>query len=163
MILPEFLNEFELIHQTGKDNFEEVKAESEVVIDKELSKYYHPYPFLNEDELANAYFSADLIISRAGAGSIFEIAAMGKPSILIPLANSAQNHQVKNAYVYAEHGSAMIIEEANFTPHFFLERVKYLFDNPDKMDNMALKAKEFSTPESAKIIAEYLVSYLTQK
>lgn len=163
LILPEFLRDFELIHQTGKNNFEEVKDGSEVLIrDEELKKYYHPYPFLNEDELANAYAAADLVISRAGAGSIFEIAAAGKPSILIPLVNSAQGHQIKNAYTYSENGASIIIEEPNFTPHFFLERIKYLFANPDMLEQMAQRAREFSSPESARIVAEYIIAYLVQ-
>lgn len=163
LVLPQFLKEFELIHQTGKNNFEEVKAESSVVMEQGLEKYYHVYPFLNEDELSSAYAVADLIVSRAGSGSIFEIAAVGKPSIIIPLANSAQNHQIKNAYAYSKYGAAIVVEEANFTPHFFLERVKYLFSNPAKMKEMGEKAKEFATPESAKIIAEYLIAYLSQE
>jgi UDP-N-acetylglucosamine--N-acetylmuramyl-(pentapeptide) pyrophosphoryl-undecaprenol N-acetylglucosamine transferase len=59
-------------------------------------------------------------VSRAGAGAIFEIAALGLPSILIPLPESARKHQLKNAYCYAETGSSIIIEETNFMPHFFL-------------------------------------------
>jgi UDP-N-acetylglucosamine--N-acetylmuramyl-(pentapeptide) pyrophosphoryl-undecaprenol N-acetylglucosamine transferase len=163
LILPHLLQSFELIHQTGENNYNEVSSESEVVIDQALKKYYHVQPFLNEEELANAYAAADIIITRAGAGSIFEIAAVGKPSILIPLSNSAQDHQVKNAYAYAQNGAAVVIEETNFTPNFFLERVKYLFDNPQMMLDMSKKAKEFARPEAAKIIAEYIVAYLNQE
>jgi len=161
-ILPEILRNFEIIHQTGQRNFEQVKNEAEVVITKDFKKYYHPFPFLNEEELSHAYQAADLIISRAGAGSIFEIAAIGKPVILVPLPEAAQNHQVKNAYVFAENGAALVIEEANFTSHFVLERIKYLFSQPEKLKEMAQRAKEFSRPEAAKIIAEYIVAYLSQ-
>lgn len=164
LVLSDILKEFELIHQTGQNNFEQVKKESEVVAeDEDLKKYYHPIPFLNEEELSSAYAAADLIVSRAGAGSIFEIAAVGKPSILIPLSNSAQDHQLKNAYAYAQNGAAIVIEETNFTPHFFFEKIKYLFANPDLLVQMSEKAKEFSTPQSAKIIAEYIVAYLSQE
>ncbi|GAI19988.1 unnamed protein product, partial [marine sediment metagenome] len=138
--LPNILEDYEIIHQTGKKNFEQVKKEAEIVITKELKKYYHPFPFLNESEIANAYSAADLIISRAGAGTIFEIAAVERPSILVPLPESAQNHQIKNAYTFAENGAALVIEETNFTPHFVLERIKYLFSQPEKLKEMAERA-----------------------
>jgi len=163
LVLAELLDNFELIHQTGQKNFNQVRKEAEAILNnKELKKYYHVHSFLNEEEIANAYQAADLIISRAGANTIFEIAAVGKPSILVPLAGSAQNHQVKNAYEYLESGAAIVMEEPNFTPHFLSERLKYLFSNEQKLKDMSERAKEFSKPEAAKIIANYIVSYLNQ-
>lgn len=161
-LLSDILSSFEVIHQTGEANFEEFKKETELILDKELLKYYHLFPFLGEKELPAAFGSADLIISRAGAGTIFEIAALGKPSILIPLTGSAQNHQLRNAYVFAERGATIVIEETNFTPHFILERIKYLFSRPQILEEMAKRAKEFSKPEAAKIIANYIWEYLRQ-
>lgn len=162
-ILPEFLKSFELIHQTGIKNFKEIEAEAKVICPKELQKYYHPLPFLEENELKHAYAAAFLIVGRAGAGTIFEIAAVGKPSILIPLPEAAQNHQVKNAYFYAQTGACLVLEEANFTPHFFLETLKNLFSKPEKLLAMEEAAKNFAKPRAAKIIAEYIVSYLSRK
>lgn len=161
VILSELLKNFEIIHQTGKKNFEQVKSEAEVVMKKNLKKYYHPLAFLNEEELSHAYQAADLIISRAGAGSIFEIAAKGKPSILVPLPEAAQNHQVRNAYAFAKNGGAIVMEERNFTPHFVLEKLKSLISQPKKLKEMAEKAKGFSKPDAARIIGEYITSYLT--
>ncbi len=159
-ILPQMLNDFEIIHQTGEKNFQQVRAEAKVVIDQSLSKYYHPVAFLREVEIREAYKVADLVVSRAGSGSIFEIAACTKPSILIPLSNSAQNHQVKNAYAYAEYGAALVMEEANLAPHFFLEKLKYLFSRPAELDNMKKTAEGFGQPESATIIAQYVIDRL---
>ncbi len=160
IVLKDFLEQFEIIHQTGEKNFQEVKKEAEVVVGKELAKYYHPFPFLNEAELSSAYVASDLIVSRAGAGVIFEISAVGKPSILIPLEGAAQNHQYKNAYAFSERGAALVIEESNLTPHFLLERVKSLFSQPEKLKEMRDGAKEFSKPDAGRIIAEYIVAYL---
>ncbi len=162
VILSELLESFEVIHQTGRNNFEQVKAEAEVVMKKNLKKYYHPLAFLNEEELSYAYQATDFIISRAGAGTIFEIAALGKPSILVPLPKAAQNHQVKNAYVFAKNGGAIVIEEKNFTPHFVLEKLKYLSSQPKKLKEMAEGTKDFSKPDAARIIGEYITSYLIQ-
>lgn len=160
-ILPEILKKFELIHQCGEKNFKEVKSESRIMISRELEKYYHLFPILKEHELKRAYAVSDLIVSRAGSGTIFEIAAMGKPSILIPLPEAAQNHQLENAYKFNQkRGVAMVLEEENFTPHFFLEKLKYLFSHPQELENMSQEAKKFAKPEAAKIIANYLVKYL---
>lgn len=162
LVLPEILKSFEVVHQTGAINFKEVAAESAVVASDFLKKYYHPFPFLAEKELICAYRTADFIVSRGGAGSIFEIAAVGKPSIIVPLPKSAQKHQLKNAYAFSEEGACIVMEEPNFTPHFFLERLRSLFSEPEKLRAMAAKAREFSKPEAARIIAEYLIAYLTQ-
>lgn len=161
-VLPQMIEYFEVIHQTGRGNFEQVKKESQVVLQTDIRKYYHPIDLMGDDYLSHAYQAANLIVSRAGSGSIFEIAALGKPSILVPLPNSAQDHQIRNAYAYSQKGAAMVIEESNFKPSFILERIKYLFDRPERMEEMAQKAKEFSRPNAAKIIAEYLVTYLNQ-
>jgi len=159
-VLPEILNSFELIHQTGEKNFKEVSEEAKVIISKELEKCYHPIAFLKEIELRDALAASFLVVSRAGSGSIFEIAAASKPSILIPLSISAQNHQIKNAYAYAENGAALVLEEANLTPHFFLEKAKYLFSSPEELEKMSQAAKQFSQPESAKTVAQYIIDYL---
>ncbi len=163
-ILPSLLLNFEVIHQCGEKNFNQVKTEAKAMINKEieLENFYHLFPFLREPELRQAYAAADIIISRAGSGSIFEISAAGKPSVLIPLPEAAQNHQVKNAYAYQEAGACMVIEEANFTSHFFLERLKYLFSRPEKLREMGKSAKTFSKPQAAKIIAGYITEYLKE-
>jgi UDP-N-acetylglucosamine:LPS N-acetylglucosamine transferase len=76
------------------------------------------------------------------------------------LPESAQNHQLKNAYTYAIQGAALVLEEENFTPHFFFEKLKYFFSNPKELEKMKKAAKEFSKPLAAKIIAAYLLTYL---
>jgi UDP-N-acetylglucosamine--N-acetylmuramyl-(pentapeptide) pyrophosphoryl-undecaprenol N-acetylglucosamine transferase len=161
-ILPTILKEFELIHQSGQNNFKQVKAESEVVTTKEEREYYHLFPFLNEKELKMAYGACDLVVSRAGASTIFEIAAVGKPSILIPLSLAAQNHQLKNAYSFAANGASVVLEEENFTPRFFLEKLRKIFSDPEELKKMAKAAKKFSKPEAAKKIASYISEYLTK-
>lgn len=159
-ILPEILKNFELIHQCGEKNFKQVKAESEVVTTESNRQYYHPFAFLKEEEMRNAFAACNIVISRAGSGSIFEIAAAGKPSILIPLPEAAQNHQIKNAYAYAKHGGCIVIEESNLTPHFFLGELQYLFNQPNILKEMSKSAKEWSRPRAAEIIAEYIIGFL---
>jgi len=160
--LPELISDFEILHQTGEKNFHEVKVESEEMIPSGFEKYYHPVGFLREQDLRHAYQVADLIIARSGSGTIFEIAAVGKPSILIPIAESAQNHQYKNAYAYAAHGAAIVLEEANLYPHFLLERIRYLFSHKEELEQMKKAAQSFAMPKAGQVIAEYLLGYMMQ-
>jgi len=161
-ILSDLLFDFEVIHQTGEENFNQVLNEANATTKKNLRKYYHPFPFLGDKELACAYQAAGLVISRAGAGSLFEIAALAKPAILVPLPRSAQDHQVKNSYFFGERGGAIVIEEANFKPRFLLEKIRALFNEPARLKSLEKRIREMAKPEAARIVAEYLENYLNQ-
>jgi len=159
-IIPQLLSKFEVIHQCGSNNFEDLKIQSNFFIPKEYEKSYHLFGFMNQTELKCAYIKADLVVSRAGSGSIFEIALFGKPSILVPLPESAQNHQLKNAYLYSDFGATIVMEEHNLTPHLFLQKLNGLINSPETLKSMIQRAKEFSKPRSAEIIAEYIIEFL---
>jgi len=159
MVLPELVKNYQIIHQCGAKNLEETKNISEVVLkDLEHKNRYHVFGFLNEFDYRDAGFASDLIISRASAGTIFEIAEWGKPSILIPITNSAQNHQRENAWEYAKIGAAEVIEEANLAPHIFLSEIKNIMKNNEKKEKMSVSAKNFSKPEAARKIAEEIIN-----
>ncbi len=159
--LNKLLAKFEIIHQSGNNNLEQVKKESQVIIKEELEKYYHLQSFLNENQLKHAYSAADIVIGRAGSGIIFELAALGKPSILIPLPSAAGNHQAKNAYFYAGKGACAVIEQENLTPNFVLEKLNYLFFNhPEELEKMKENALKFSEPMAAKKIAREILESL---
>ncbi len=161
-ILSDLLNDFNVIHQIGDRNFKEIKMEAKAILfDSEKRERYYPYPFLDEFLMKNALAVSDLVVCRAGAGTIFEIAAAGKPAILIPLSSSAQNHQVVNAYSFAEIGGGEVVEEKNLKPHFILEKIRYFLNNEGLLKEMSGASKMFSRPKSAKIIASYIVEYLT--
>lgn len=161
-VLPDLLEECEIIQQTGETNYKEVAAESGAFLQDRQKKSYHPYPFLNENQLKHALAASDLVISRAGAGTIFEIAAAKKPAILIPLPISAQDHQVKNAYQFAQSRGAQVLEEANLKPNFFLGRLKGLLSRPDILQAMSENSAAFARPKAAQIIANYLIECLSQ-
>jgi len=160
-VLNNLLKNFEIIHVTGRENYKETEAESEVVVDENLEKYYHPIGFLDEEKMKHAYKAADFIISRAGASAIFEIAALGKSSILIPLPTAAAGHQAKNAYAYAETGAALVIEQDNLTPNFFMEKIQLLFLHKETLEKMKEEALRFSKPLAAKAVAREILEFLT--
>lgn len=156
-VLKELTDEFEAVHQTGTTHFENVKAEAGVILEFAHKERYHPHGFLDENTLRSFYAACDIIVSRAGASSIFEIAAWGKPSILVPLSNSAQDHQRKNAYEYAAAGACIVIEESNLTPHLILAEIKKLLGDTELMKKRSLAAQKFSRIDSAETIAREIL------
>ena len=151
MTLPKLLEKYEIIHQCGIKNYRKVKSNSI------QSESYHLFPFIEEDQMSDLYSVANFIISRAGAGSICEIAICGKPSILIPLPKSAGDHQRQNALIYAQSGSGSILEQFNLTPHLFLNEIDKIMTNEKIYQEMARNAKNFSMPEATEKIAEELI------
>ncbi len=99
--LPEIMKITQVMHQTGVANFLEVeKLAHAALIDQPAdSNRYVPINYFT-DKMETAYAAADVVVCRGGAG-IFEIASFGKPAILIPIAESANNHQRANAYAFA--------------------------------------------------------------
>lgn len=151
-ILTKLLENFEIIHQCGEKNYRELKIETDKLLAGDFKKYYHLYPFLYQ-ELKHAYAACDLVISRAGAGSIFEIAAIGKPSILIPLPNAAGDHQRFNAFDYAKCGATLVLEQENLTEHMLLKKIEYLIIHPELLQKMKERAKSFARLDAADKIA----------
>lgn len=164
--LPRLLEKCEILHLCGEKNFKQVQESSRKILEKFNSNkvnLYHLYPFLEEERLKHAYAVSDLIISRAGAGGVFEIAAFGKPSILIPLSLAASNHQTKNAQTLVQIGGAVMLEEGNLTIHLFLDAVSELLNNPEKLKEMGERVKTFYKPEINQKIAEEIINYENKK
>jgi len=160
LILNALLRDYEIIHVAGPANAKAVSAEAQVVCDENLAKYYHAIGFLDEEKLKHALKVADLIISRSGSGSIFEIAATGKPSIIIPLPTSAADHQSKNAYAYSLHGACTVIEQDNLSQNLFIDTIKLMFLHPEKIQQMSQAALTFAKPMAAKAIAREILEFL---
>ncbi len=158
-ILPDLLKKYQIIHQCGKDNFEEAGNMTSIVLENSPYKSrYHPFGYLNLSALRMAYGAADLVVSRASSGGIFEISASGLPSILIPISNSAQDHQRENAYAFAKVGAADVIEETNLSPHILLSEIERVLEDRGKMKSMGKAAKEFSRPDAAEKIAREIIN-----
>ncbi len=157
-ILPQLVQKYQIIHQTGKNNFEDVKDRSQVILNKVPEKdRYKCYDLLNEAALRMSAGISTLVISRAGS-TIFEIAQWGVPSILVPLASSSEDHQRKNAFAYARTGAAQVLEENNLAPHILFSEIERLMENKEMQEEMRRKAKAFAKPEAAKKIAREIIN-----
>jgi UDP-N-acetylglucosamine--N-acetylmuramyl-(pentapeptide) pyrophosphoryl-undecaprenol N-acetylglucosamine transferase len=156
--LPALLERFQIIHQTGKNNYDLIRETANVVLEKHAHKdRYKPFDNLAGLELRMAAGVADIVISRAGS-TIFEIAAWGIPAILIPISDSNGDHQRKNAYNYARTGAAMVVEEINLTPHILTSEVTRIFDNQELRTKMHNAAKQFARTDAAMLIAQELIT-----
>ncbi|MFA6269798.1 MAG: UDP-N-acetylglucosamine--N-acetylmuramyl-(pentapeptide) pyrophosphoryl-undecaprenol N-acetylglucosamine transferase [Candidatus Paceibacterota bacterium] len=157
-ILPDLVKNFQVIHQTGGANIEVIKeSASAILLENSNKKRYKPFGYLNSLEMRMAAGVSSLVISRAGS-TIFEIASWGKPSIIIPITNSNENHQTKNAFAYAKAGACSVIQEENLKPHILLAEIKRIIESPEIIEKMTVSAKNFFKPEAADQIARELLS-----
>ncbi len=160
-ILPELLTSVSVIHQTGEEHFGRVVAEAQslgIAPDTELG--YRPRIFLSGKELGDAYAVSDLVISRAGANSIADAAAYGKPLILVPLSTAANDEQRLNAYDVAGIGGALVLEEGNLTPHILLSKIQALLQDESGRKTMGEKLRSFYHPDAASLIADGIISMI---
>jgi len=153
-VLPELLSRYQIIHQTGQNNLEDVVSRSKLVLENNpnISRYV-PIPYLNNLATRMAAGIATIIISRAGS-SLFEIASWGVPSIIIPITNSNGDHQRKNAYSYARTGACEVIEESNLSPHVLIAEVDKMISNKERLTQMKNSALAFASPDAAEKIAQ---------
>lgn len=157
--LPDLLDRYQIVHQTGETNFTQTSQTAAVILDKNERRYrYKAFPYLSPLALKMAAGAADLVVSRAGSGGIFEIASWGVASIMVPLPASAQDHQRYNAFAYARSGACVVLEQANLTPHLLIAEIDRLFTNPKARTDMAEAARKFAKPGAARTIAESLLA-----
>src|SRR3989338_9754748 len=158
-ILPSLLGLIQVLHQTGRGNYERVVQAFSILssdISEDLKKRYQAVDYFEKD-MRIVLAAADLVVSRAGSGGIFEIAAFRRPSILIPLPEAANGHQSENAAEYSKTGAAMVIEESNLLPHLFLNQVTKLFNEPNQLVQMSQAALAFYKPSAALNLAQILL------
>lgn len=150
-ILSQLLKKIQVIHITGSMDLQKFKSYKEE-LPIELKTNYKVYSFL-KDELVDAYACSDLIISRAGANSIFEIAAQEKPAILIPLSG----HQEQNAQFLAKQKAVYVINNNTLTSEKLLKAISHLIDNKEIKEQMVKLASSFVTPEAAQSLASEII------
>jgi UDP-N-acetylglucosamine--N-acetylmuramyl-(pentapeptide) pyrophosphoryl-undecaprenol N-acetylglucosamine transferase len=138
-----------LIHQTGPEHFEAVlEGYRRHRIDQEVVPYIENMP---------EYFGrADLIVSRAGASTIAEITAAGRPALLVPFPHAADDHQTKNARALEARGAALTLEEKNVSGDSLAEAIRGLESNRNRLEEMAQASRATSRPGAARAVAELM-------
>ena len=107
-----------------------------------------------EREMADAFASADFVVARAGASTCFELAACGKPALLIPLPGSMRDHQHFNAEAFAAAGAAVEGIQARLTPVQLCRQLLYQYDHPERLAEMAGKMRSLATADAADQVAD---------
>ncbi len=151
--LEEYREDIQFLHQTG---------EADLVPVREM---YHSMGFKGTvisfaHEMADAYAIADLVISRAGATTLAELAACGKPAILVPYPYAAGKHQESNARKFVDIGAAQMILDEDLSGKRLSESINGLLGNPDVIRKMERTIRSLGGKDPAKIIIEHMTGLL---
>ncbi len=146
-ILPKLVKKYHIIHICGKNDYKNCQ--------KYKSSQYELYDFT--DKIYHLMKRADLIITRAGAGTLGEVSALAKPAIIIPLPSSANNHQLKNAQVYEKNKAATVILEQNIVPENLKIIIEGLLNNKSLLKEMSTNSHKLFKEDAAILIANEIL------
>ncbi len=147
-LLPQLLqSRLDVVQQTREEQLETTqKIYEKANMNAELAPFF--------DNIADRLARADLVIARAGASSISEIAAMGKASILVPLAIAMDDHQTRNAQTLAAHGAADVIAEEKLTPERLGALVAARLGDREELARRGAAARTLARPDAAQKLAD---------
>lgn len=152
MIVNRFEGELiQVLWQTGDNDFNRYK--------KYNNGRIKIVPFIND--MAGAYALCDLVVCRSGALTISEVTTCGKPSILIPFARAAGNHQLKNAETLFNAGASVLIEEKNLESNILFKKINYLINNKNTLHKMSVASKHLARPNATKLITDRIVEMVS--
>jgi UDP-N-acetylglucosamine--N-acetylmuramyl-(pentapeptide) pyrophosphoryl-undecaprenol N-acetylglucosamine transferase len=136
-----------ITHQTGERDLDMVRdGYRRAGIDARVE----PFLFGMDREVKDA----NLVVCRAGATTIAELTAAGRPAVLVPLPTAADDHQRKNAEVLGAAGAAEVVEQKNLTGALLAGRIEELLDDPARLGRMSAAARELARPDAARAIAD---------
>lgn len=145
-VLRQALPELSIVHQTGVAEMADVVAGYN---DRGFDRV-EITPFI--DDMAQAYTTSQLVLCRAGATTIAELAACGRPAVLVPLPQAAADHQTHNARVLENHGAAVVLPQAELNGQRLAEQLIALFEQPQRLADMAQQARLLSAKGAADLI-----------
>ncbi|HHO58825.1 MAG TPA: undecaprenyldiphospho-muramoylpentapeptide beta-N-acetylglucosaminyltransferase [Thiotrichales bacterium] len=141
----------QVMHQTGLKNLEEAREQyRQCGVEAQVDAFI--------DDMATAYDWADLVICRAGAMTVFELAAAGIASILVPYPFAVDDHQTANAHYLADAGAAVIRQQSELSSDWLVETISDLMQHRERLLQMANAARALAKPDSAKQIADLCVN-----
>lgn len=158
--LPELLEMCQVLHISGKDLYDETVEQSNSIlasVDAGLKERYRLVPYLNE-EMPAALQAADLVLCRSGASTLSELAALGKPSLLVPLPPAiGKSPQEANAAMFEHRRAALVVKDADLEPKLLAARVKYIITAPEMLALMMESARAMAKPQATQEIIDELV------
>ena len=158
----------QIVWQTGKNYFAEIKAKiSEQGIKfttDSANPLYAKRMFVSDfiSQMDYAYNVADLVISRAGASSVSELCLLGKPAILVPSPNVAENHQYHNAMALVAKNAALLVEDAEAVDNLLPQALQIVADD-SRLRELSANIRQLALPNSAQAIAEVILAQVENK
>ncbi len=154
LVLDDLLKIGSLVLISGKGQYEELKTRTPMNDDS-----FQLHSFISTD-MALLLGASDVVIARAGATTILELASLSKPTILVPNAQLTGGHQIKNATVYQKEGAVVIVDENEMVndPRILVSTVSSLLSDSSKTNIMTKKFSSFARPNAAKDVAEMIIS-----
>ena len=143
-LLKQSIPSLQVIHQTGPSEFEEYR--------RRQSDWWSTTPFI--DDMATAVASASVVVCRAGAATIAELAAAGKCALLVPFPFASDDHQTRNAEYLAAQGAAILLPQSELTGARLADAMLDLYRHPEKRSDMEAAIRRFSHPGSAEAIID---------
>jgi len=145
-ILAPMASRISVLHQTGMEAVEEVKAAyAKAGIQADVRDFIR--------DMGHAYQWADMVVSRSGASTLAELTALGKPAIVVPYPYAIGDHQTKNARVLEARGAVRIIQDRDLKNGALVREIRSLMEKPDVLQAMADESRSFGRPEAARTIA----------
>ena len=141
-----------IIHQTGEHDYNEVRKTYQ---ERSLPAEVHAFI----DDMPGALAQADLVISRAGATAVAELAAAGRASLLIPFPGATDQHQLENARAMEKAGAACVIVQSELTPERLAAEIRELMASPATLEQMETCARQLARPDAAARIADMVEGF----
>ena len=149
--LPGLLAVCRVVHQCGKQDGDRM-AGVRAGLTPEQQRRYHVVPFVGA-EIADIFALADLVVGRSGAGTVTEVAAVGRPALFIPLVPTGGDEQTRNARRSVEAGAAALLPSADLDGPRLLAEVTALLSDPARLHAMGAAARTLATPNAARDLA----------
>ncbi len=152
-LLPRLVQDYNLIHQTGTTSVTQ-DYQKALQLKQSLSlENYHPHGYIDENHIGHFYAQADLVISRSGAHTVYELAYLAKPCLLIPFEFTHQKEQLQNAKILAQTGQAIILSQSNLNSAKLLQAIQ------DRLNStQIIKPLKLPTNASHRLIDNLLAS-----
>lgn len=141
--------EFSIVHQTGERDYNAVRV---AYARRELQTEIQPFLF----DMAERFARADLIVCRAGAITVAELAAAGRAAIFVPFGAATDRHQMRNAQVMERVGAARVIPERELTAERLVQEIFSLLDQPGRLREMEQRARAMARPRAAARIVDLI-------
>jgi undecaprenyldiphospho-muramoylpentapeptide beta-N-acetylglucosaminyltransferase len=152
--LARLVDRVHVVHVAGEEGYRRALADRDA-LPEALRGRYHPFPFLR-DEMLPTLAAADLVVGRAGSSTLAEVAALGRPIVVVPYPHAA-GHQRANAEVMAEAGAARLVEDEDFDAEALL-RAATILDDPATHARMSAAARSLARPGAADAVARLVLA-----